>query len=96
MKKVEWSMLQHQRTRALKEIAYLVDEMHPLREMLGALAWYRHNWEYVPDGRLEDVIRAAAALDGVYWAIEQWARIYAPNLLTKIIAKWDEATREAK
>lgn len=72
--KLEWERTLRKRVHAFQAIATELGKEHAITKMMGQLAWGRHDWEYGPDYGLQNVIVAAAALDGVFKVLNCWAR----------------------
>lgn len=62
------------RLRAFPKIAKELGEEHAITKMMGSLAWGRHPWDGALPLSLQDVIRAASGLDGVFHTLNLWAR----------------------
>ena len=74
MTKAEWQTLAWERRKWLQDIAKALGKEHPVTKMMGSLAWGRHNWESGPTPTLQSAIQEAAAVGGVFYILNLWAR----------------------
>lgn len=86
--KAYWLRLGNKREHAFKEIAKDLGKKHPITQMMGTLAWGRHEWELGVKATLADVIARASALDGYFHALNLWARDHSPEAQRMMINVW--------
>ena len=59
---------------AFMAIATALGPKHPLTEMMGSLAWGRHDAEMGPHRTLRTAIYRDGFLAGAFWSLNHWAR----------------------
>ena len=86
--KDHWIRLGNKREQAFKEIAKALGEKHPITQMIGTLAWGRHEWELGVKATLANAIARASALDGYFHALNLWARDHSTDAQRTMIKIW--------
>jgi hypothetical protein len=85
-KKEDYSYMTHVRVGAFIRIARELGKDHELVELMGPLAWGRHNAEFGPNANTQDMIRAKSFLDGVFDTCIRWANINGDGAARRVLA----------
>jgi len=88
MNKQEYVLLGSRYETSFCEIAKALGPDHTITQMLGPLAWGRHDWELGPHPLLPQAIRRSGALEGYFAAINMWARDHDRGAQVKILQIW--------
>lgn len=69
----DYDFMAMKRRHAFVEIASSLGKDHPVTQMMGSLAWGRHDAEQGPHGSLRSAIREMSFLDGYFSCLNKWA-----------------------
>lgn len=100
--KDEYSYMNVQRRNALQAIAKKlgagkVGKKHPAVEMMGSLAWGRHNYEQGPQPTLRTEVVEFGFLEGVRFMLMSWANHSNDYQLRRLLEEhWPLGMRTAK
>lgn len=84
--KDDYDLMSGTRKSAFRKIAIDLGPSHPIVQMMGPLAWGRHNYEQGVDRTLRTAIEEFAFLEGFFDCLNKWTIIHdldAQNVLLK-------------
>jgi hypothetical protein len=83
------------RLGVLMDVAKTLGENHPITEMMGSIAWGRHDYEEGPDRSLRTAVESKAYLDGVCRMLREFAHRAGDTQATSLLAAYPRGYAKA-
>ena len=93
--KMDFEFMASERRTAFVLIAKALGKRHEITRLMGSLAWGRHQFEEGAHGTLRTAIREMSALDGIFHALNMWARDHDGKAQRTMLRLYPQVFRSA-